>query len=240
MRHSTITRSVRTEQINQDHLQIFAVKTTRSGSVRSVTYVDLSTGEVIEAKDLSIGVVDLRQKLPARAHALGSLREEVEAFASFVLRFANKRRGITPGIEVLCKWFGELHGKQTGHVRRYIPVLLKAGILAGDTLLGPPFQRTGGETRSHLGEDYRAWCIFQMLKRDRFKLTTATQPSKACPALVVDEVARLDAELEADRIIWAWQRYRPAAKPRAANSITMPDSQYKAKGCATTDVECAH
>lgn len=204
MRSSSITRTLSAEQISVDNLAVYTINTTQAGKVRSITsYIDMSTGEIIKAEDLSIGILDLREKLPARAKALASLRPEVRAFAFFVLRFVNKRRGITPGIDMLCQWFGQLNGKQTGHVRRYVPALLKAGILAGDTLLGPLFQRTGGTARSHLGEDFRAWCIYQQLERDGKGPTTTARPSSACPALVAAEVARLDAELQADAQAWA-------------------------------------
>lgn len=239
MRKTSITRSISTEQIDQDCLEIYAVKTTKTGSVRSVTYIDLSTGELIEAKDLSIGVVDLRQKIPARANALNSLRPEVRTFALFVLRFANKRRGITPGIDMLCQWFAELNDKQSGHVRRYIPALMKAGILAGDALLGPLFQRTGGEARSHLGEDFRAWCNLQMLKRDGLELTSTPQPSTACPVFVAAEVARLDAALEADQIVWAWQTFRPT-RPTKLRPAPDPHSSPLCGSAVGTDVECVY
>ena len=131
-----------------DNLAVFSVNLTKAGEVRSIeSYVCLNTGEIIPAEQLNIPTLDLRVKIPARCKALDSLRPEVQAFARFILRFANKRRGITPGVQALCDWYGTLYGKQSKHVRRYIPVLIKARILAGENLLGPLFQRTGGRAR---------------------------------------------------------------------------------------------
>lgn len=204
MQSQTITRTTSSEQIAEENLAVFSVNTTKTGKVRSVCeYIDLTTGELIPSGQLSVAVLDLRDKYSAREDALASLRPEVRSFAFFVLRFANKRRGITPGVRTLCQWYGHLHGKQAQHVRRYVSSLVRAGILAGDALLGPLFQRTGGRAGDHLGEDFRAWCIFQKLCRDRDLFDPAAfrgQPGD--PALVAEEVERLEAELKADAQSW--------------------------------------
>ncbi|PZQ02470.1 MAG: hypothetical protein DI587_03305 [Variovorax paradoxus] len=205
MRIKTIKRTTDAEKIELARLAIYGTSTTKTGQVRSVRdFVDMMSGEAIPADQLSIGVLDLRKRYPAREAALASLRPQVLPFALFVLRFANKRRGITPGIAVLSRWYADLHDKQTKNVRRYIPALLKAGILAGDTLLGPLFQHTRGAARDHLGEDFRAWCIYQKLERDgrQFPLSARGAPCTNS-ALVAAEVARLDVELVADVQSWA-------------------------------------
>jgi hypothetical protein len=212
MQSQTITRTTNSEQIAEDDLAVFSINTMKTGKVRSVCeYIDLSTGELIPSGQLSIGVLDLREKYSAREDALASLRPEVRSFAFFVLRFANRRRGITPGVRALCQWFGHLHSKQTQHIRRYVPALVRAGILAGDALLGPLFQRTGGRAGDHLGEDFRAWCIFQKLCRDRELFDPAAfQGQPGDPALVAEEVERLEAELRADT--QGWKAIQRAAK----------------------------
>lgn len=205
MRTKTVKRTTYADKIELDRLAVYGISTTKDGRVRSVhEFIDMMSGEIIPAAQLSIGVLDLRKRYPAREAALASLRPEVLPFALFVLRFANKRRGITPGIAVLCRWYADLHGKQTKNVRRYVPSLLKAGILAGDTLLGPLFQRTGGAARDHMGEDFRAWCIYQKLERDG-RASTFGARGLPCSdrALVAAEVARLDAEMVADVQSWA-------------------------------------
>jgi hypothetical protein len=130
-------------------------------------YLDLSTGEIIQASDLRndprippqihVGeIILLRQAL------LDSLRKEVKEFALFVLHFRNNRRGITPEIETLVEWYARLHGKRPSNVRRYVTVLEKAGFLAGSSLLSRLFQNTGKRAmaRDHLGEDVVARRIY--------------------------------------------------------------------------------
>lgn len=176
MRASTTSRGVG-EQLSLDNLAVYSVSTTKAGKVRSISaYVDLSTGEIIPPEQLSIPILDFREKLPARAKALASLRPEVRKFAVFVLRFANKRRGITPGIDTLCRWYADMQGKRSQDIRRYIPKLTEADILAGENLLGPLFQRTGGSVKEHLGEEYRAWCLrTRLLMRSKLDAEAAAQ-----------------------------------------------------------------
>jgi len=130
-------------------------------------YLDLCTGEIIQASDLRndprlppqihVGeIILLRQAL------LDSLRKEVKEFALFVLHFRNNRRGITPEIETLIEWYARLHGKRPSNVRRYVTVLEKTGFLAGSSLLSRLFQNTGKRAmaRDHLGEDVVARRIY--------------------------------------------------------------------------------
>lgn len=225
MRTKTIKRTTQADKIELDRLAVYSTDTTKAGRVRSVRdFIDMQSGEVVPAGQLSIGVLDLRKRYPAREAALASLRPEVRPFAFFVLRFANKRRGITPGIVVLCRWYADLHGKPFKNVRRYVPALLKAGILAGDTLLGPLFQRTGGRALDHLGEDFRAWCILQKLQRDDGTLErTAPQTPCSDPPSVAAEVARLDAELVAD--VQSWAAILKAARTSGHSAATPTTAQ---------------
>lgn len=200
MRATTTARNPGAEQLTFDTLAVYSVSTTRAGKVRSVSaYIDQSTGEIIPAEQLSVPILDLREKLPARAKALDSLRPEVRKFALFVLRFANKRRGITPGIDTLCRLYADLHGRRSQDMRRHIPRLMQAGVLAGENLLGPLFQRTRGRTRDHLGEEYRAWCVYT-----RMRMQT-----------------RLDAEAAASQEAWAAIR-KASAGPDAERRTYTP------------------
>lgn len=184
MRATTTQRSTCAEQVKFDSLAVYSVSTTKRGRVRCVSaYLDVDTGEVIPAEQLSIPILDLRDKLPARAEALDYLRPEVRQFAAFVLRFANKRRGISPGIDTLCRWYAEMHGRRSQDVRRYISKLTEVGVLAGENLLGPLFQRTGGRTKDHLGEEYRAWCTYTRLRASAQTDAEATASAEAWAAI---------------------------------------------------------
>lgn len=147
--------------------------------LRKVTeYIDLMTGEIIPADAAQIPVLDLRGKQAQKDMVLAKLRPEVRAFAYFFLSYANKRRGITPGINTLCHWYADLTGKRADNIRRYIPELEAAGILANENLLGPLFQRTGGSARAHLGEEAAANARYMMQKAARgFRIEHKARPA---------------------------------------------------------------
>jgi hypothetical protein len=191
----TVTRTSGTTSLRPDALAIFSASTTKAGAIRSIhEYVDMQSGEIIPADELNIPTLDLRTKQAEREAVLASLRPEVLAFACFVLRFANKRRGITPGIEKLCELYAKLHGKQTGHVRRYVPRLTEANVLAGENLLGPLFQRTGGTAREHLGEEAHAAAVYAKLSRKDFDPANGKQRRVVEPALLAEEMTRTRAQ----------------------------------------------
>jgi hypothetical protein len=126
-----------------------------------IEYLNRETGEIIPAKQVHAAQgrpIDLSLRVLQREHLLNSLREEVREFAFYVLSFRNRRRGITPGIERLVKWYAEATHRRTDNVRRYVPKLEQAGILASEFLLCPLFQLSGKNTqaRDHLSEDFRA------------------------------------------------------------------------------------
>ncbi|MGR4871758.1 hypothetical protein ACIPRI_23170 [Variovorax sp. LARHSF232] len=214
MRSTSATRITGTETVNLDSLAIWSVNLTKRGKVRSIgEYLDTATGEIIPAEQLTVSTLDIRNKLPARDAVFDSLRPEVRKFASFVLKFANKRRGITPGIDALCKWYADLHGKRIDNVRRYVRPLIDAGVLVHGSLLGPLFQRTGGSARAHLSEAAEASGIYMRMLNRAKPVRTEKHPG-AAPVLVSQEVARLDAELDAERE--AWKAIRTAQLPVAA------------------------
>lgn len=147
--------------INPESLAAWSISTTKAGKLKKVTeYIDMTTGEIIPADTIQMPVLDLRGKQAKKDAVLDKLRPEVREFACFVLDFHNKRRGITPGINTLCHWYAALTGKQSQHVRRYIPKLEAAGILAGENLLGRLFQHTGWTVMYHMGEETRAYAKF--------------------------------------------------------------------------------
>lgn len=146
------------------------------GKVRSryrynaVEYVDLTTGEILSDKEMckQAGMqppIHFSERCLQRRAMLDRLRPEPREFATFMLRFRNQRRGITPGIQELCGWYATMIGKQAGHVRRYVPKLLEAEVLEGGSLVGAPFQFSGKQTSAadHKHEEAIASCKYLTL-----------------------------------------------------------------------------
>jgi len=153
---------------------------TRSYLAQVVTqYVDQETGEIISGKDAikseRIHEVRYGENVLLREATIAALRPEVRAFALFVLEFRNQRRGITPGMDTLVKWYAQLHGKQACHVRRLVPKLHDGGIMAGEALVSRLFQIKDKSARAsaHVGEDAAARVKF-MLMLSQAKLKTAS------------------------------------------------------------------
>lgn len=134
-------------------------------------YIDTLTGEILQATELRNDkelwqVMYASERCMQREFILNSLRPEVREFALFVLRFRNQRRGVTPGFEGLVKWYAELSGKRADNVRRYIHALTEAGIIAGESLLGPLFQIAGKSVAAgeHLCEDSNAYSRLVLMR----------------------------------------------------------------------------
>lgn len=144
-----------------------------------IEYLDLTTGEIIQASTLRhdprvplqiyIGEIQL-----LRESLLASLRKEVREFALFVLHFRNDRRGISPEIRTLVEWYALINNKRPSNVRRYVKSLQDASFLAGESLISPLFQRTGRTVTSkdHLGEDSAAR---SMLMKIRLKMKSRSE-----------------------------------------------------------------
>lgn len=134
-------------------------------------YVDIKTGKIVQAelvhKECNIKEIDYGVMVMQRQYLLSKLRKEVREFALFVLKFRNKRRGITPTIKVLCQWYAEIKGTRPDHVYRYIPKLQSGGILSKDSpdVMTPLFQISGSNTTAkyHLSEMSNANSIFTMM-----------------------------------------------------------------------------
>jgi len=139
-------------------------------------YVDTLTGEILPATELTSDkelwpVIHASERCMQREFILNSLRPEVQEFALFILRFRNQRRGVTPCFGQLAKWYAELKGKRTDNVRRYFNPLERAGIIAGESLLGTLFQIAGKSitAREHMSEDsnsYSKIALIQLRQRD--------------------------------------------------------------------------
>lgn len=222
MRKRAIARTVNVQTLQPDQLAIWSVTRQRSGAVKNVTeYVDLSTGEIIPSAELNIPTLDMRLKLHARTKALRSMRTEVRRFAVFVLGFANNRRGITPGINTLCIWYAGLHGKRPSDVRRYIPALRNAGVLAGESLLGKQFQRKTASSDTVMGEEFDASTRYlrMRMRAQNFDPASGRQTRTGPAWLVKSEVEALDAELMAQHVIDAAKLYAQTAPGFTASPI---------------------
>jgi hypothetical protein len=140
-------------------------------------YIDTETGEILSARRAKRAPdfwpeLHFAERVLLRQAIVDGLRKEVREFARFVLEFLNSRRGITPGVNVLAKWYARLHGQQPHHVRRHVEKLKAANILAGETLVAPLFQRSGKHlsARAHLAEDTVATVRFSRMLLSRHNI----------------------------------------------------------------------
>ena len=140
-------------------------------------YIDLRTGEILSAaqyEQLSIFKGSVYKAEIARQceTAILSLHPRVRLFAYFVLQFRDGRRGVTPDLRTLAKWYADWKGKIVSDIRRYIPLLEKANICAKDSTLFPIFQRVGyGQSRiSHIHAQYWAEVRYAVIKATHEKL----------------------------------------------------------------------
>ena len=104
------------------------------GKLHVVDYVDITSGEIIDAKTIQAqGMKVIRPEARRRREEkLNSLRKEVRNFAVFLLKFRSQLGGLLIPLDGLVKWYGALEGKDAKHIRRYLPRLIDAGI-RGDT-----------------------------------------------------------------------------------------------------------
>ncbi|MFM0513318.1 hypothetical protein [Paraburkholderia sp. RL17-373-BIF-A] len=110
-----------------------------------VEWLDRGTGEILsDANALRDSryqhLLRVSERCRQREYVLSKLRPEVRAFALFVLQFRNRRRGVTPGIQALAKWYAQYANKRPDNVRRYIRRLQDARILESDSLVGKLWQ----------------------------------------------------------------------------------------------------
>ncbi|MGF6921721.1 hypothetical protein [Paraburkholderia sp. 40] len=189
-------------------LRVNGLTVTRYQAREAVSYVNLVTGEVIPAADAGKAGLSIAghvsEKMLRREAILGALRPEARAFAAFCLEFRNSRRGVTPGFDKLCHWFAELTGKRADNVRRLLPALRKAGIMAGESLVGVEWQISGSNKSAayHLKEDADAKHKFGLMLANKgagitfeCKNLIATITGKlADPVWATDAVGEFEAE----------------------------------------------
>lgn len=138
------------------------------GKLHVTEYLDMKTGEIIEASSISrMGMKSIRpDAMRRRGDKLSSLRKEIRAFVLFLLKFRNRFGGFLMPLDLLIKWYGKLEGKEAKHIRRYLPRLVDAGILDFDHRLNPDFMRFDPEAGRDgvRGETFTAYRIFDELR----------------------------------------------------------------------------
>lgn len=153
-------------------------------SVEISEYLDTATGEIISAAQMAFHP-DLKPTMRAgeltlqKQAVLSQLRPEVREFAYFVLAFRDQRRGVTPTIDVLVKWYAKMTGRRGSDIKRYLPRLDEAGICNGSVMY-PLFQFAGTKAKkiSHLGADIAASGKFTIMCH-RYRLRMADEAKRA-------------------------------------------------------------
>jgi hypothetical protein len=109
--------------------------------------VDTETGEIFLASDVNRKYVEYHYLLLQRQAILESLRPEIKDLALFVLKFRDRRRGITPNVNKILRWYSEIHQKHYSNVLRHKKKLVgKILERSDDTLLTAYFQNPGRNT----------------------------------------------------------------------------------------------
>ena len=138
----------------------------------TATWIDPETLETFtekQARYFGYPAFDYGIMILQRDYILSRLRPETRAFAEFVLKFRNGRRGLTPSIWTLCTWYAQYSGKRSDNIRRSVQTLIDVGILSADNpdVLMPLFQinnRKAGSTE-YLSEMFVAKNKFAELMR---------------------------------------------------------------------------
>lgn len=122
------------------NLAILSCKTSRSKPT-VLEYVDLATGEIIDAhavKKLGVRVIKPDARI-RRRKKLDSLRRESREFAEFLLKFRDSHCKFLVPLETLIYFYSKLTGKETRNIKRYFPSLIIAGVLDSDLMLNEDF-----------------------------------------------------------------------------------------------------
>lgn len=135
-------------------------------------YVDVTTGEIYDAETAyKLGVRAIRpDAMMRRTKKLDSLRKEPREFANFLLKFRDGRCKFLVPLDTIISWYSKLTGKDTHHIRRYFPSLVKAEILDDDLMLNEDFMinNPNAGKAAAKGDLFRAHNIFDqmMLKKN--------------------------------------------------------------------------
>ena len=161
----TLTQSPQSSNLgNLSNLAIWGYRITKSGKIRVTEYIDLSTGEIIQKENTASREIRPDAMLE-RQRRLDSLREEVRAFAVFVLHFRNEACGFLVPMDTIKSWYSKYSGKRTDNINRYIQKLIEAGILENEIQLTKVFMlnNPNRSKKDALGDVFRAESKFSIL-----------------------------------------------------------------------------
>ncbi len=153
-------------EFSSSNLFIYTYKFARdSGRMHIVEYIDVSTGEIIPKESAQIREIRPDSMLE-RFRRLDTLRVEVRNFCTFLLRFRNQACGFLVPISTLFKWYAVLQGRKTSHIKRYLPVLIEAGILQDSITLDKIFMVNNPTRRASdaKGDLTKAQVTFDIIK----------------------------------------------------------------------------
>jgi len=165
-----------TEQESQVYKSKILGKTYRFTRQKVIEYLDPDTGEIIALKHFKqLGGVEYNYGVFAqeRNEILDTLREEVKDFACFVLKFRNKRRGISPNLEKVLEYYSRFSSKRIDNIKSRLLPKLYGKVLSNDNLLMPPFQFSGKNEKaySHIAEEFVAENTFiYLMRKKNFKV----------------------------------------------------------------------
>lgn len=137
-----------------------------------VEWVDSRTGEILSDTDyrkLFGKPVYRSERALQRDYVLRRLRPEARSLARYILGFRNLRRGVSPAIPILVKWYAGLTGQRVANIRRIVPTLAAAGIVESDTLVGALWQHSGNAapSASFLQEESRSAVAHAVQRMER-------------------------------------------------------------------------
>lgn len=150
---------------------IFKTKKLRNGRIKVVEYINMKTGEILQADQVESNF-NIKSIYPEarirREHKINKLRKETKEFALFILKFRNKSCGFMVPFERLIEWYSKYSGKRVDSVKRSVVNLIKHGILddnQGIVFLHKDFminntERTKNDVKS---DPFVAGCIFDVM-----------------------------------------------------------------------------
>jgi hypothetical protein len=133
----------------------------RSYDAPQLEVCDLETGEI-----LRLVCVYASEKCLQREYVMSRMRAQVRHFAQFVLKFRNFRRGTSPGLDELVRWYADLYDLRSDNVRRYVGTLKDVGFVESENLLSPLFQLSSANMWSSefLGEECASTGLYSVMR----------------------------------------------------------------------------
>ena len=158
---------------NLSNLAIWGYRITKSGKIRVTEYIDLSTGEIIQKESTTSREI-MPDAMLERQRRLDNLREEVRAFAIFVLHFRNEACGFLVPMDTIKSWYSKYSGKRSNNVNRLVQKLIDAGILENEIQLSKVFMlnNPNRSKKDAQGDIFRAESKFSILMLGRETMKT--------------------------------------------------------------------